>query len=150
MGGGHKPQLKAKTLSAFQGWEEGEWERPQTPGYLCIYKKNTAFPHTPTPPGVFWRPRTSCSPSDGRVHFVHQWHRQREGIVMQGLGTFHVATAWEERDERWSVLAPREQASLFWDRPRPVTLQGLAVHLMSPRVCFWSPSRGTVGLSSQL
>lgn len=64
---------------------------------------------------------------------------------MQGLGAFHVATAWEERGECWSVLATRQQASSFYVRSQSVTLQWLAVHSMSPWFCLWFLYRVTVG-----
>lgn len=45
-------------------------------------------------------PGLGYSPRDGRVHFVHQRHRQREGVVVQGLGALRVAAVRAEQRGR--------------------------------------------------
>ena len=126
-GGGHGPVALAFALHFKAG---KKWDR-QGPGLPATHA-NTSKARCATAglPLCFGRP--GYSPSDGRVHLVHQRHRQREGVVMQGLGALHVATAREgEGGECRSVPATRQQACLFRVRPQSVTLRGLTAPYVS-------------------
>lgn len=83
--------------------ELGGGGRATDTGRICTHGEG-AGPRQGT--SVPWPPGLGYSPGDGRVHFVHQRHRQHEGVVVQRLGALHVAAAGEEAGAQVSMGAP--------------------------------------------